>query len=48
MTPDETAKMIDAVTAYAELLGGLKNQIIAQGFSEQTAELMALEIIRKQ
>lgn len=36
------AEVIDAVTKTAEALGGLRTQLIAQGFSEAIAEQMAL------
>lgn len=47
MSPDDISKMIDAVTQYSELMGGMKKQIMAQGFSEEMAEQLVLEIIRK-
>jgi hypothetical protein len=39
--------LMDAVSAYGELMGGLRKQFIAQGFSEEIAELMALEVLKK-
>jgi len=47
MKPEEIAKMMDAVTAYGELLGGMKKQFISQGFAEDIAEAMVLEILKK-
>ena len=47
MSPEEISKMLDAVTAYAELAGGMKKQFLAQGFSEEMAEQLVLEVIRK-
>lgn len=47
MNPEDISKMIDAVTQYSELVGGMKKQLIAQGFSEEIAEQLVLEIVRK-
>ena len=47
MNPDELSKMIDAVTQYGEFMGGMRKQLIAQGFSEDIAEQLVLEMIRK-
>lgn len=47
MTPEDISKMIDAVTQYGELMGGMKKQLMAQGFSEEMAEQLVLEVIRK-
>ena len=35
---DKLAKLIDAITEYAEAVGGLRNQLLEQGFSEEAAE----------
>lgn len=48
MTPNQINEMIDAVKAYGELLGGMRNQFISQGFSEEVADQMVLEILRTQ
>lgn len=47
MNPEDIAKMMDAVQAYGELLGGMKKKFIAEGFSEETAEALVIEILRK-
>lgn len=47
MRSEDIAKMMDAVTAYGELLGGMRKQLMAQGFSEEIAEQMVLEILRR-
>lgn len=47
MTPDEISRMIEAVTQYGEFMGGLRKQLIAQGFSEEMAEQLVLEALRK-
>ena len=47
MSPEDISKMIDAVTQYGEFMGGLRKQLIAQGFSEEIADLLVLEIMKK-
>ena len=47
MSPDDISKMIDAVTQYSELVGGMKKQFMNQGFSEDIAEQLVLEVIKK-
>ncbi len=47
MNPEDIAKMMDAVAAYGELLGGMKKKFISEGFSDDTAEALVLEILRK-
>ncbi len=47
MNSDDIAKMMDAVAAYGELLGGMKKKFISEGFSDDTAEALVLEILRK-
>lgn len=47
MSPDDISKMIDAVSQYGELLSGMKNQLVNQGFSEDIAEQLVLEMIKK-
>lgn len=47
MNSDEISKMIEAVTQYGEFMGGLRKQLIAQGFSEEMAEQLVLEALRK-
>jgi len=47
MKSEDIAKMMDAIQAYGELLGGMKKQLVAQGFSEEIAEQMVLEILRR-
>ena len=48
MSPEQLNEMLDAVKAYGELMGGIRNQFIAQGFSPEVAEQMALEILKAQ
>jgi hypothetical protein len=47
MNSEEIARMIDAVTQYGEFMGGLRKQLVAQGFSEEVAEQLVLEAIKK-
>lgn len=47
MNADDIAKMIDAITQYAEFMGGTRKQLIAQGFSEEIADLLVLEMMKK-
>lgn len=47
MSPEDISKMIEAVQQYGELLGGMRNQLMAQGFSEEMAEQMVLEILKR-
>ena len=47
VNPEDIAKMMDAVAAYGELLGGMKKKFIAEGFADDTAEALVLEILRK-
>lgn len=47
MTADDISKMIDAVTQYSELMGGMKKQFMNQGFSEEIAEQLVLEVIKR-
>ena len=47
MSPEDISKMIDAVTQYGEIMGGMRNQLISQGFSEEMAEQLVLEVIKK-
>lgn len=46
MSPEQLNDLFEAVNAYGELMGGLKNQFINQGFSNEMAEQMALEILK--
>ena len=47
MKPTDIANMMDAIQAYGEMLGGMKKQIMSQGFSEEIAEQMVLEILKR-
>jgi hypothetical protein len=47
VNPENVARMIEAVQQYGELLGGMRNQLIAQGFSIEIAEQMVFEILKK-
>jgi len=47
VTADDISKMIDAVTQYSELMGGMKKQFMNQGFSEEIAEQLVLEVIKR-
>lgn len=47
MNPENVTKMIEAVQQYGELLGGMRNQLIAQGFSTEIAEQMVFEILKR-
>ncbi len=47
MNPEEISKMMEAVQVYGELLGGMKKKFIAEGFSDDTAEALVVEILRK-
>lgn len=48
MNAEQLNQMLEGVQAYGELLGGLRNQLIAQGYSVEMAELMTLEILKAQ
>lgn len=47
MNPEDIAKMMDAVATYGELLGGMKKKFIAEGFSDEAAEALVVEILKK-
>lgn len=47
MNADDISKMIDAISQYSEMLGGLRKQIMNQGFSEDIADQLVLEILKK-
>lgn len=47
MNSEDISKMMDAVAQYGELMGGMKKQLMAQGFSEEMAEQLVLEVIKK-
>lgn len=47
--PDlSTSEMIDQISRFAEALAGLKNSLVAQGFSEETASEIVLLSLKKQ
>ena len=48
MNPAEVAKMLDVLTAVAESLGGLRKQLIAQGFPADIADQIIVETVKKQ
>jgi hypothetical protein len=43
-----TSEMIDQISRFAEALAGLKNSLVAQGFSEEIAAEIVLQSLRKQ
>lgn len=43
---DDIATMHDSMTLYAEFLAGLRRQLISEGFTPETAELLVVEAIR--
>jgi len=43
-----TSEMIDQISRFAEALAGLKNSLVAQGFSEEIAAEIVLQSVRKQ
>ena len=47
MDSKDIEKLLEGVQMYGELVGGLKKQFMAQGFSEENSELMVIEILKK-
>ena len=43
-----TSEMIDQISVFAEALAGLKNSLVAQGFSEEIAGQIVLQSLRMQ
>lgn len=47
MTPDQIFEAMDTTKQYAELLGGIKRQLVEeQGFDDAIAQMLVLEMIK--